>query len=399
MPDASEDARTRALGALNGRGFDTVPARSMRLPKRALDRLRAGRDVASVSEDGFVTGMMASRYGTANAPAPFTYNDGFNGAGVGVAIIDSGVAVHGDLANFRQYDFTNGQYPRPTISSGRISSFNSQSRVDPYGHGTHVAGVVAGGGDNSWGYEHAGLAPDARLLSLRVLDGQGRGRTSDAIAALDWLLTYGRYFDVKVANLSFGKAVEESNTTDPLVLAAERVWDAGITVVVSAGNYGRDGHMTITSPGNSRKVITVGSLTDKNTGSNFADDFVSTYSSMRPDAHRPRAQARPGRPRQPADLDDAGQRQAANRSGQPRREVQHLLLQQRLHRAVRHQHGRADGGGDRGADAGEGADPDAGHHQGTADALRPQGVGGPHRGRRRRAGHQSRDEPDGLRCG
>ena len=90
---------------------------------------------------------------------------------------------------------------------------------------------------------------------------------------------------IKVANMSLGKGIEESNEIDPLVLAAEALWDSGVVVVCSAGNYGRDGHFTITSPGNSRKVITVGSITDAGTGNDLTDDFVSTYSSRGPTLH------------------------------------------------------------------------------------------------------------------
>ena len=86
---------------------------------------------------------------------------------------------------------------------------------------------------------------------------------------------------LSVVNLSIGKAVEESNATDPLVLAVEQVWDSGITVVVAAGNFGRDGNMTITSPGNARKVITVGSVTTWG-DSDPGNDIISTFSSRGP---------------------------------------------------------------------------------------------------------------------
>ncbi|MEM1437291.1 MAG: S8 family serine peptidase, partial [Pseudomonadota bacterium] len=152
---------------------------------------------------------------------------------------------------------------------------------DPYGHGTHVAGILAGSGAAS-GSSHRGGADGARLYSLRVLDDEGMGTVSDAIAAMDWLVTHGAEHGIKVANLSFGMGVEQSIENDPLVLATESVWDAGITVVVAAGNNGRDGNMTINSPGNSRKIITVGSLTDSGSGSDYSDDYVSTYSSMGP---------------------------------------------------------------------------------------------------------------------
>ena len=121
-----------------------------------------------------------------------------------------------------------------------------------------------------------GLAPKAGLISLQVLDNTGRGEVSDVIAALDWVLQNAASKDIHVVNMSLGKAVESEAANDPLVLAAEAVWDAGITVVVSAGTYGRDGPFTITSPGHSRKVSTVGSITDNETGTDLTDDFVST---------------------------------------------------------------------------------------------------------------------------
>ncbi len=152
---------------------------------------------------------------------------------------------------------------------------------DPFGHGTHVAGIIGGIGGISAG-TYTGVANDASIHSVRVLDHEGKGVTSDVIAGLDWVLSNGETNKIRVVNLSLGKGIEESNTTDPLVLAVEQVWDAGYVVVASAGNYGRDGNMTITSPGNSRKIITVGSLTDNGTGNDFSDDYVSTFSSMGP---------------------------------------------------------------------------------------------------------------------
>jgi subtilisin family serine protease len=152
---------------------------------------------------------------------------------------------------------------------------------DRYGHGTHIAGIVGGTGNRS-GSVYLGMAPNVRIHQVRVLDGRGRGSSSDLLAGLDWILSNGVVRGIKIVNLSLGTAVRESNTTDPLVLAVERLWDAGFVVVASAGNLGQFGNMTITSPGNSRKIITVGSLTDNGSGTNFADDYVSTYSSMGP---------------------------------------------------------------------------------------------------------------------
>lgn len=297
MPDAAERDRTARLGALARREFINLPMRALSVPEHALTHLGRGQGVRFVAPDRPIRGQaliggtggniavpVAARYGTSGAPAAGTANDAYDGTGIGIAVIDSGVGMHGDLSSsIVQYDFTSGQYFAPTIDRrGNLGKLSSQGRTDAFGHGTHVAGILAGSGANSNCGLHAGLATSAQLLSLRVLDGQGRGLASDAIAALDWLLSCGKYFKVRVVNLSLGKAVEESNALDPLVLAVERVWDAGMTVVVAAGNYGRDGNMTIASPANSRKVITVGSLTDGDTGGDFSDDYVSTYSSMGP---------------------------------------------------------------------------------------------------------------------
>ena len=172
-----------------------------------------------------------------------------------------------------QYTFLNGAYGAST------------ALADDFGHGTHVAGIITGDGGESAGGVNRGLATKSDVISLQVLDATGRGDASDVIAALDWVLQNAGTYNIRVVNMSIGKAVEMAAADDPLVQAAEAVWDAGITVVASAGNYGRDGHFTITSPGNAQKIITVGSITDNETGNNLTDDFVSTYSSRGPTLH------------------------------------------------------------------------------------------------------------------
>jgi hypothetical protein len=150
---------------------------------------------------------------------------------------------------------------------------------DNLGHGTHIAGII-GGKSGSAGMP--GVARNARIHQVRVLDGRGRGTVADLIAGLDWIYTNGAARGIKVVNLSLGTGVTQSAATDPLVIAAERLWDAGFVVVASAGNFGIFGNMTITSPGTARKIITVGSLNDFATGTNFNDDFVSLFSSRGP---------------------------------------------------------------------------------------------------------------------
>ena len=151
---------------------------------------------------------------------------------------------------------------------------------DPFGHGTHVSSAASGDGNSSNG-DYPGVARGAPIVSVRVLDHNGRGFASDVIAGLDWVLSNQDAEQIRVVNLSLGQGISESADTDPLVAAVEAVWDAGIVVVCSAGNYGTAGNFTITSPANSRKVITVGSLTD-NGNPAYQDDYVSTFSSMGP---------------------------------------------------------------------------------------------------------------------
>ena len=283
-PELFEDGRIESLGGEIVRHYDVLKLLAVRLPAESLVELAIEDNVDRVSLDAPVAATSRSSRKAAKSPVLPSNNATFKGSNIGIAVLDSGVANHTDIAaDVRQYSFLDGAYPQPVFKGEEIGSYNDSGRGDGYGHGTHVAGIIAGNGVGSLG-KFQGPASGSKILSLKVLDGNGQGSMSDVMAALDWLLQYGSYFDVRVANLSLGKPITESNTTDPLVLAVEQLWDSGIVVAVAAGNYGREGYFSITSPGNSRKIITVGSLTDNNTGVDYSDDYVSTYSSRGPTA-------------------------------------------------------------------------------------------------------------------
>jgi serine protease AprX len=202
---------------------------------------------------------------------------GYDGAGIGIAVVDSGITSwHDDLA---------------AVNGGqRIERFvdfvaGYESPYDDYGHGTHVAGIIAGNGHDSLG-RHAGAAPDATLVALKVLDANGRGTISDAIAALEWVLANRQQYNIRVVNLSVGAAVRESYWTDPLTLAAKRVADAGVVVVTAAGNIGRNAagesvYGGVTAPGNAPWVLTVGA-SSSNGSPTRDDDSVAAFSSRGP---------------------------------------------------------------------------------------------------------------------
>ncbi len=208
---------------------------------------------------------------------------GLTGAGVGVAVIDSGVtAWHDDLTNN-----TSTVYP---YGNQRVSKFvdfvnGLTAPYDDDGHGTHVAGIIAGNGYDSNG-EKAGAAPDASLIVLKVLDGQGNGTVSNIIAALDWVLANHTAYNIRVVNMSVGAAIHESAWTDPLTLAAKRVVDAGVVVVGAAGNFGKNSaglpqYGGISAPGNAPWVLTVGGSSTQGTAKR-TDDIIGSYSSRGP---------------------------------------------------------------------------------------------------------------------
>ena len=248
MPGQAEAHRINGLGADINRAYGRLPMRALSIPAHALEALAHNKNIKFISDDGEVESYTEAARLTANEPTGNNFNTGFDGSGIGVAVIDSGIQFHSDQNNtLRQYNFVGDEFNAPTIgNNGNIFPYNDQPLSDSFGHGTHVTGIIAGDGRESAGALNKGLATKAKVLSLQVLDANGRGDVSDLIASLDWLLQYGEYFDIRVVNLSLGKAVESEAALDPLVQAVEAVWDAGIVVVASAGNYGRDGHFTIT---------------------------------------------------------------------------------------------------------------------------------------------------------
>src|SRR6266436_6072942 len=209
---------------------------------------------------------------------------GYAGTGAGVAVIDSGLNSVLDLMQAGS-----------TKSSRVVYSQNfdpsANTTADLYGHGTHIAGIIAGNGTTSscgnCNVTFVGIAPNANIINLRALDQNGTATDSTVIAAIQQAIALKGQYNIRVINLSLGRGVFESYTLDPLDQAVEQAWNAGIVVVVAAGNYGRDnssnnnGYGTITAPGNDPYVITVGAMKTMGTPSR-ADDLIATYSSKGP---------------------------------------------------------------------------------------------------------------------
>jgi serine protease AprX len=193
-----------------------------------------------------------------------------SGAGVGVAVIDSGVDSRHETLWSRvvaSVDFTGGD------------------GTDGFGHGTHVAALIAGA--PSWiadGVEFRGIAYDAGIVNLRVLDAAGFGRASSVIQAIDWAIDHRDRYQIRIINISLGTPVLQPYRDDPLCEAVERAVAAGLLVVTSAGNFGGVGFGGITSPGNDPGVITVGALATQDTAVRV-DDTIADFSSHGPTAY------------------------------------------------------------------------------------------------------------------
>jgi len=190
----------------------------------------------------------------ANVVAPLT------GQGVGVAVIDSGIAAHPDVAG------------RVIISQN--FNPNVSGSDDAYGHGTAVAGIIAGDGTASGG-QYIGIAPQANLINLRVNDGSGAAPTSAIMNAILWAVVNKNTFNIRVLNLSLQASVQESYRTSPIDAAVEYAWLKGIVVVVAAGNNGANS--ALYAPANDPYVITVGATDDHGTVSTW-DDTLASFS-------------------------------------------------------------------------------------------------------------------------
>jgi serine protease AprX len=266
------DALILSLNGTPGRYLPALQGQAARIPDSALDQLAASLLVRAVNLDRPVRGTM-ERTSAAVGATWVREQLAVDGSGVGVAIIDSGVTSwHDDLGSERVVHFRDfvGSQPSP---------------YDDYGHGTHVAGIIAGNGYDSDG-KRGGIAPGAALVVLKVLDDSGDGYISDVIAALDYAVEHRQQFNIRVINLSVAAGVHESYTTDPLTLAARRAVEAGIVVVTSAGNFGRNAkgqvqYGGITSPGNAPWVLTVGATSHNGTGMR-GDDSIAPFSSRGP---------------------------------------------------------------------------------------------------------------------
>ena len=223
----------------------------------------------------FDTSLLQTSYPD-SVQAPRVWNAA-TGKGVGVAVIDTGIA--GTLPDFRtsQTDSTSR-----VVATAATNPY-ATSDNDSYGHGTHVAGIIAGNSTNRPSSDqlngsYVGVAPDANLISIKASDEQGNATVLDVIYGLQFAVDYKDTYNIRVVNLSLESTQAQSYKTDPLDAAAESAWLKGIVVVAAAGNRGTADDAVDYAPGNDPYVISVGAVDDQGT-KNTVDDAIADWSS------------------------------------------------------------------------------------------------------------------------
>ncbi len=284
-PAGGASGAAAAVGDVGGvvtKALDLVDGVAATVPAGGAARL-AGTPGIAVSPD-----LAVHVQGEVGAPAGLSaFRDvvgatelnaqGNRGDGVTVAVIDTGIAAVGDLAGrivAVKDDVKN-------VITACVNLSGEADCGDSYGHGTFMAGLIAGSGAASGG-RYAGVAPGARLVSIKVAGRDGSSDVSTILSALQWVVSFKDRYGIRVLNLSLGTDSTQSYRIDPLNYAVERAWTAGVAVIVAAANRG-PAPRTISKPGDDPWVVTVGAIDDRGTV-DLADDHLPDFTSRGPTA-------------------------------------------------------------------------------------------------------------------
>ena len=259
MVPGAKHADVNAMGGKVTRTYTVINGFAANLPAAAINALAKNPNIFSISLDKEIQVNLNIAVPTVNSDD--LWAEGYDGSGVTVAVIDTGIYPHQDLGNrivaFK--DFVN----------------NKTAAYDDNGHGTHCAGIVAGAGTT-----YRGAAPAAKLVGIKVLNRRGSGYNSAIIDGINWAVQNKATYGISVISMSLGGTVTQSSKTDPVCAAVRNAWNAGLVVVIAAGNEGPSAS-TIGTPGNEPMIITVAASNDNGTTS-ISDDSIASFSSRGP---------------------------------------------------------------------------------------------------------------------
>jgi serine protease AprX len=296
---AAAKAEVRADGGKVTGELPIINGFAGELSRDAADRLEDADGVKAVTVDAKVKpqGIALNKLQTAypasvDAPQLWNNDTSVTGKGVGVAVIDTGIA--GGMPDFRSPGSSTSR-----VVASAVTNPDAKTAGDAFGHGTHVAGIIAGNGWARSGSDplrgrYVGIAPDANLISVKVSDETGDASVLDVIYGLQFVVDNKAAYNIRVVNLSLESTAASSYKTDPLDAAVESAWLKGIVVVTAAGNRGSAEDAVSHAPGNDPYVITVGAYDDQASNAD-GDDSRPAWSSRgitadgfaKPEIHAP----------------------------------------------------------------------------------------------------------------
>ncbi|MCW2542617.1 MAG: peptidase and in kexin sedolisin, partial [Frankiales bacterium] len=245
---------------------------SARVPADELSDLAGATGVTAVTADRDIQ-LAGNTYDASISSSPYAWNSqavpvwssaGTKGGGVSVAVLDTGVTAIQDLSG--------------RVMAGPDLSGENNNAVDSMGHGTVMAGIIAGDGTAAGSQPRTGVAPEAQIISVKVAGANGATDVSTMLAGMAWIGAFKDVYNIKVLNLSWGVPSTQDPTIDPINFAVETLWHLGVTVVVAAGNAG-----TVLKPGDDPLVVTVGAYDDKG-DTVAANDSIPAWSAQGPTA-------------------------------------------------------------------------------------------------------------------
>lgn len=277
------------VGGNVSREFPIINAVSALLTPSQADKIREVNGVRIQDDRTVITSSLLSYFSS----EPFSINNyiaeqtgadklhdmNITGAGITVAVVDSGSNLWGTIGRYLFRNTENRQ--RVTVKydafRGRETYYYND---DQNGHGTHVQGLIGSSLMDVESGKYNGIAPDAYLLSVKAFDANGESSYSKVLDSLNWIFQNRYKYKIRVVNMSLGARAQGYYWNDPINQAVMRLWDAGVVIVSSAGNNGKD--MGITVPGNTPYIITVGAVTDNETPYDMTDDRLASFSAKGP---------------------------------------------------------------------------------------------------------------------